>query len=405
MKKYQTEIYIKYFTLALFVGAISFTSAQAAQGDVIVPVLTDQSAVAYDILSSDSDSETFIAEKNPLACSSSDLIENLRKNQLIESMENFENLYPTSSANARKVVFIHPDPKSDMCSLAVKVFKNIEVFIEESEQIERDTQYMDEFNRVRKFCQSNLPIIVNTLAATMVENAKGEVEGVTILEMAKGNTIKYIMGNLSKYKAPQLASMFRNIGMQLGALDALFYSQQQKLFLHPDSHWENFIFEEETSQLYWIDTAGIATMELVPEQETPRLFWTGFMRNIAYKFVTTIREDAAKLVHEIESDPSDQNYMKLYKHLIIIKSLFEGYLTEMSIVGLEDATKQNYKSFFEKKEEFKLANGSLAEEESLLDGVNRVTMILDANQEGHNPAIVKGFNILKKGYPVLKKAS
>lgn len=387
IRKYKVMKFLKYMILALI--AFNVSNINASDGNSKQPQEQSNSNSPQ--------------EDDKLPPSVEYMVKALEKEQQIKPMKEYKELFPSKSLNARKVIFGYQGPEGDSCDIAIKVFKNLELYTKELEYISRDQKYIAEFNKLKQSCDTNLPIIVDTLGTTIIKNIRGEYEGVTVLEMAKGKTIKDIIENILDYKGPQITKIFRTIGSQLGALDVLFYNESKKLFLHPDSHWENFIYDEEDQQLYWIDTSGITTTDLVEGQETPRLFWTSFMKDIGYRFIGTLREDMSRLVHEIKTNPSDDNYLKLIKYFLVIKSLFQGYLSEMTSKHLKKEVKNNYKIFFETKERFKLPNGKLSKKKSLIQMIKKIQSSANEKKYEFNPTIVKSFGSILNNYPSLKK--
>lgn len=335
--------------------------------------------------------EKKIPEQQNLTSSTRFMLKSLEKENFLTPKKSYEDLFPHSSANARKVIFGYEGQEGESCDIAIKVFKDLKSYSSEFQSLEQDAKYMAEFNQLKSSCNRNLPIIVTPLGATVITNIRGESEGVIILEMAKGKTIKDIMEHITDYSTPEIMNIFRSIGSQLGAMDALFYKEKGKLFLHPDSHWENFIYDKTYNQLYWIDTGGLSTMDLIPGQESPRLYWTGYMKNIGYKFINILREEMEKSIDKVQDTPSIQEYNKLIRYFFIARSLFEGYLLEMSKINLENDVKQNYVNFFE-------------DDKSLIKGIRRAQSTLNDKQELYGANLVKVFNTIVSGYPALKEA-
>lgn len=72
-----------------------------------------------------------------------------------------------------------------------------------------------------------------------------------------------------------IKKVFFNIGEQSGNLDRLFVEYKGGILYHGDPHAYNFLYDETSGKLYWIDTAGTKIQKALSSLEGDYLWWFG----------------------------------------------------------------------------------------------------------------------------------
>ena len=124
---------------------------------------------------------------------------------------------------------------------------------EEHKKLIRELNLVQIANELKKTHKDTpLPIITGPRGGLMIGDYS-----VMVLEKAEGEPLKDLFEQVTAMSDEAVKKMFFNIGEQSGNLDRLFYDETGGILWHRDSHVGNFLYDEKTGQLYWIDTEGL----------------------------------------------------------------------------------------------------------------------------------------------------
>lgn len=227
--------------------------------------------------------------------------------------------FTPDSVFAERIIFIRGKNK---CPLVAKIFKDENKYREEKDQLVREQKYVGIVNGLRKKCIQTLPILMEYKGSSKVIYDDTNVKrGVVLLSKAAGETLESIVSKFNIYDDDKIIDMFRKIGEQLGQLDSLFALNKVGLLRHPDSHWGNFMYDDNKKQLYWIDTAGL-------ELRSDILPGLGH-----YRFPQNLREEIQKEFmiandYDVSPDTFVTSVDKLHKLFLALKSLYKGYMNQ-----------------------------------------------------------------------------
>jgi len=81
------------------------------------------------------------------------------------------------------------------------------------------------------------------------------IEYEAVYGAVNGNSLEDIEKSIEKNQYPdeKIKGIFQNIGLQMGALDFIFYEERKTQLIHADPNMGNFFYDEDANQLYWID--------------------------------------------------------------------------------------------------------------------------------------------------------
>lgn len=255
---------------------------------------------------------------------------------------------PFDSAYVKEIIHLSPIVTSNDCPLVAKVFKDLEKYTSEKSKLEKLVNIMELVNKLRINCHKSLPILTEYKGGGVV-NSNGTQQGVVLLEKAKGIELGGLIKRISRGKLEEIDTIFKTIGEQMGALDALICKSKKNeneegcyRLTHGDSHAGNFFYDKDTKQFYWIDLEGVRFSPIFNHMP---IYGGGQHDDGGYKFVVGDIEDRGGIVRKsvvtnLVDDYVFGNFMGkrisleelnkgVMNHVRALTSFFVGYLSQM----------------------------------------------------------------------------
>jgi hypothetical protein len=164
------------------------------------------------------------------------------------------------SAEAQAIHFLAT--MSGSCQTVAKVFKDALTASAEYHALSEFQEIILLVNS-QHHCNKNLPIICGLFTGSSDSYLKSEGTSAILLERAKGRTLQSYYDRIASMPTTEISKIFTSVGTQFGALDNFTYEGDEEVLTHGDSHAGNFMFDEATGQLYWIDIAGTKTVKAI----------------------------------------------------------------------------------------------------------------------------------------------
>jgi thiamine kinase-like enzyme len=229
---------------------------------------------------------------------------------------------------AEKIMFLVPklEKNTNTCKHVAKIFKDLEDFSSERDDFKKIEQLLANLNSLNLTCQLEIPILVKFLGSAKVKNLKGEKKGIILLTKAEGKPLDNIYDHLGQYSPEEIQQMFFTIGKQMANFDRLVcqYTQNCKRFSHNDSHSGNLIYNQQDSQLYWIDYSGSQIQEI--SEDTPIPLLGGFeSHESGYGFLSLLVNRISKPLASFSGNELIEKVSLLKAGTLAIKNFFYGY--------------------------------------------------------------------------------
>ena len=178
--------------------------------------------------------------------------------------------------------------------------KNNEIVIKAANSNELEA-LMKEFGLVRfannlkkRYKDSALPIIIEPKTAFIQDDIVYLVS-----DKARGISLDAILKNLKKMNDKDITTQFFSIGEQVGNLDRIFFKEKGGILCHIDSHSENFFYDKENQQLYWIDTKGVRILPNVKSSLSELQACLRWVKEAREKWIILIEKRLLSLFNQL----------------------------------------------------------------------------------------------------------
>jgi hypothetical protein len=285
------------------------------------------------------------------------IVDQLTENGLINNYGTeitFDSPGSESATGADQIIFIHVKNNNGLVDeFVAKVFKRFDDFEAEKNSLEQTSSLVEEINKLHNSKNHPpLPFISEYRGGIAVElkNETGvpKEKGVTLLTLAKGSPLSKIYNTLPEMPDESIINMFTNMGQQMAGLDAIFCKKTLKnggacqRFAHPDSNERNFLYDNKSNQLYWIDIATREDFEQLPlvrdlDFQHPIFEKTGILQcsyNCGYQFMLDLLLPLTFSADESESLEDQSSPVK--KRLLAYKTFFQSYANQIGKSGLSE---------------------------------------------------------------------
>lgn len=275
------------------------------------------------------------------------IVQKLQVQELLEGTPQKIKVITPRSMNTDRVIFITDVTDKGSQKLAAKIFKGILPYEEEKGQFLLMHEYVNIVTSLSKEYDKKLPLLME-YKGTIIESGKG----VILLTKTKGKSIKEISNGLPETPDAQVQKIFNNIGAQLGHLDSLSFIKNKNRLIHPDSHLENFTYDEKTDQLYWLDTAGLKLKETRPSLNdfsfASRQLRELVLSGTDHKYRSRYDNYKSPPYESFSEEEIKDVFNTTQKYLLALKSTYEGYGQAMKENKLDTSyLRDEYRKLFD----------------------------------------------------------
>lgn len=274
------------------------------------------------------------------AAKSNDLIiKELQQQGILSKGEVLNKKIMAGGKRAKEVILLTDPNKGD---LALKIFDDLKKYNSELSEFAESLKIVEKINKLNN--SKTIPAIIMPIDFAEVINY-----GVIILPQAKGRTLEEIIANLKELDDNEVKNIFYNIGEQIGNLDALLIKQNNGyILIHPDSHADNFMYDNKQNKLYWIDTSNI----YLKKEANVSLERNTFVAGIARGIFGALKKYYLDIIDKEPQQEIKAIINSIEKHLLALKNLFKGY--QKATQGIIDAA-SNYQIFLQ-EDTFRYSN-------------------------------------------------